>query len=76
MLMRKGGVTVEIFNPNDILHYKRAGYVKVEQEPEESKEIDFNSLTVAELKEAAKELGLEGYSNKSKDELIALLEGK
>lgn len=34
---------------------------------------DYDDRTVDELQERAKELGLEGYSDKSKDELIDML---
>ena len=37
--------------------------------------LDLEKLTVKELKSVAKELGLEGYSRLSKDELIAAIEG-
>ncbi|KAK9680580.1 Rho termination factor, N-terminal domain [Popillia japonica] len=43
-------------------------------EPDPADIIDYNSMTVAELKELAKERGLSGYSTLSKAELIALLE--
>ena len=37
---------------------------------------ELNKLTVAELQERCKELGLEGFSNLKKAELVELLEGK
>lgn len=50
--------------------FKRKGY-KVIQE----KKIDYNSLTVKELRVIAKEKGIEGYSDMKKDELIQALKG-
>lgn len=45
-----------------------------EKEKVEVKE-DLSSKTVTELKDKAKEKGLEGYSNMKKEELIELIEG-
>ena len=36
----------------------------------------YEGMTLAQLKDAAKEKGISGYSNKSKDELIELLKGE
>ena len=54
--------------------------VVVEEAPAEVEEvnevIDYNKLTVTELREKAKIAGIENYSKYKKDELIALLKGE
>ena len=41
----------------------------------ETEVVTYNDLTVKELRDIAKERGIEGYSTLSKEELIAVLEG-
>ena len=43
---------------------------------DEDEQDSYEGMTLAQLKDAAKEKGISGYSNKSKDELIELLKGE
>ena len=45
------------------------------QKPVEPEVVNYNDLTVKELRDIAKEREIEGYSTLSKEELIAVLEG-
>ena len=45
------------------------------QKPAETEVVNYNDLTVKELRDIAKEREIEGYSTLSKEELIAVLEG-
>lgn len=50
--------------------FKRKGYKVIKE-----KKIDYNSLTVKELRKLAKEKGIEEYSDMKKDDLIQALKG-
>ena len=49
--------------------------VKEKKASKKAKTVDLESLSLAELKEKAKESGLKGYSTKKKAELIELIQG-
>lgn len=72
VVIEKNGVRTEI-PESEVSFFLRMGYEKVEDLPVESEEID-EDMTVAELKQQAKDLGLTGYSGMNKAELIALLD--
>ena len=52
--------------------YKQIGYLPL-KEVEDTPKLELEALTVKELKEQAKELGIEGYSDLKKDELVQLI---
>ena len=59
------------------LEMEQPGEVRDETDITVTDEEDqYKGLTVDELKEAAKDKGLSGYSNKKRDELIKLLKGE
>jgi len=56
--------------------YKQLGYKPYKEENEVEADIDLNSLKADELRQIAKEKGIEGYDKMKKDELIAALAGE
>lgn len=55
-------------------HHKKKSRKKMK--PEHKLKIDYHALTVRELKELAKNKGIEGYSTMVKSELIKAIEGE
>lgn len=54
--------------------FKNKGYKVIKEDAEEDNILE--ELTVKELKELAKDKGIEGYSDMKKEELIKALEGE
>lgn len=69
MLLRRYHQKAESKRSADVAEEK----VKVEKETANS--VDFEALTVDELKDLAKEQGIDGYSKMKKAELVKALKG-
>jgi large subunit ribosomal protein L21 len=72
MELEKGGISTTVTTPADIALYKQRGWVEVIT-PVEPDEKPLEKLTVAELKELAKEKGIEGFEDMKKADLLIAL---
>ncbi len=70
VLLEKETITKE-----EIDHLVLYGKLPAEGEEEEAKDLNLEDLSVAELKELAKNKGIKGYSKMTKEELIDELQG-
>lgn len=75
-LIRKNVERVAV-TETQIEKLKAQGFQPIDGAPQEAApmSLGMNSKTVAELKQLAKEKGIEGYSALTKEELLAVLKG-
>lgn len=76
MRMMRGNIERIAETPEKIMKLKADGYIPMEISEaivEEKKTVNLQEMNTAELKEAAKEKGLTGYSSLTKDQLLEVL---
>ncbi len=78
MILKRRNVEVEAFDEKEIRELKREGFEPIFIEPEEEKALEepkkLEELTVKELRELAKDKGLELSKTLKKQDLIEILE--
>lgn len=80
MILKKDNIERIVPDESEHIHKQliNDGYSALEKKKQEeigTRDIDFNKLTVDQLKELAKEKNIEGISNMKKEDLIKALEG-
>ncbi len=76
MRLRRGNVERIANTPTKVAKLQAEGFEPMEnlKKPDEGQEAKaYESMTVAELKDVAKEKGLEGYSSLTKEQLLDVL---